>query len=126
MQFLPYILTGMIIGGIVEGVAYWQEWWIFNPPSYIFIQVTMWEGLVMGGLAFFFRSLPVGWLFAASAAFGGTAEFCNILLLHRWSFPDDRFLFFHGNLSILLVMTAAWALYLPLVVTVNKKISRGS
>jgi hypothetical protein len=97
---LPFIATGIAIGALSEGAAYYQRLWVYRNLTYPIVNVLVVFGLVMGGLASRGAAWGLGAVYAAGAAVGLAYEWLNLALLGWWSFPGERLLVFRGHAAI--------------------------
>jgi len=114
-EFVSIIISGVLLGGSVEVLAYALKLWEFSVPGFVFLQIIFVEGLAMGILAWAVMDQPFKYQYIASACAGGFLEALNAAWFDLWSFPGNYFLFVRGKVLIVLVLTFYWSFYCPIL-----------
>lgn len=87
---MTYTLA-VIVGIVLESLAWLGRWYQFTPPWLIFVVIFVVIGGLMGTVAYTTYRWPVWGQFLAGAAVGVGAELLNVWLLHAWTFNPDSF-----------------------------------
>lgn len=127
-DFLKWSAAGLIVGLSAEIPAKIFSLWEFHPAWYFFVQITTWEGIIMGGIVarylknsnFLIRAL-------IGAILGGGFELINFFRLHLWEFPADTYRFIETSETIryaliLGVISILWGFFVPVTTIVAKRI----
>ncbi len=114
-EFVSIVVSGVLLGGSVEILAYAMKWWEFSVPGFIFLQIIVVEGGAMGTLSWAIKDTTPSSQYVLSACAGGLLETFNAAWFELWSFPGNSFLFIKGRIWIVLVMAFFWGFYCPLL-----------
>jgi nucleoside-diphosphate-sugar epimerase len=102
-QAIQTFTLAVIIGMLMEGLAWLGEWYRFNPSWLIFVVIFAVIGGLMGTVSLLTSRRPVWVQFSAGAAVGVGAELLNSAVLHVWTFNPGSFGIVEGDLLRALV-----------------------
>lgn len=77
MLWLKFVVLGLVLGAVVEVVSEWNHFYVFDPPSAVFVSVIVWFGVVLGSIAVWLRRRGNLFQFAAGTLVMGLAEVLN-------------------------------------------------
>jgi hypothetical protein len=88
--WLKYFLLSLILGVIIEVLAWYGKVYVFHPWWLVFLVILILWGLIFGSLAMGTRRLGflVQYILGFILLFGG--ELLNHYYLHRWSFYKEK------------------------------------
>jgi hypothetical protein len=107
---LRIIIGCLILGVITEGLAYWQNLWVYDPPWLRLVSLAVVYGLLFGWLSTAVADHPAWLRFAAGALTGVLYESANLKFLHLFSFPQQRLLFLRGPIALALGAGIPWGI----------------
>ena len=107
---LRIVIACLVLGALTEGLAYWQRWWVYDSSWVRLVNVLVVHGLLFGWLSTTVADYPPLLRFAVGAIVGVLYEGANLLLLHLFSFPNDRLLFLRGRVAIIFGAGIPWGL----------------
>lgn len=122
VSFIPFWLTGIVIGVVSEAFANLLSLWRYKKIQYPISNIIVMFGLVCGLIAFFVDSLWVQFLIMAGI--GVLYEILNFKVLDWWEFKDDKMLFIKGKVMITAVLAVTWGL-IPVFISLIKPILFG-
>ncbi|MCL4557254.1 MAG: hypothetical protein M1491_01220 [Deltaproteobacteria bacterium] len=101
----------------MEAVAYAFKLWKYTSAKNLLVHLVLAVMVVFGGVSFLVSGLHWYIRYPIGVVLGFVYEFSNASGLDMFYFPGDRFLFFKGKASILVVISLMWGVY-PLIVPI--------
>ena len=107
---LRIVIACLILGVVTEGLSYWQKLWVYDPPWLRLVSILVVYSLLFGWLSTTVADYPPWLRFALGAAVGVLYEGANLMLLHIFSFPNQRLLFLRGPMALALGAGIPWGI----------------
>lgn len=104
------VVVCLAIGAITEVTSHLLQLWVYRMPWLRVASVIVVFGLAFGWVASILRGNSPVLQFGVGAAMGVAYEAANLLLLHAWSFRNDRLLFLRGRAALILGAGIPWGI----------------
>ena len=101
----------------MEAIAYTFKLWTYTSKKNLLIHLIFAVMIVFGGVSYLVSGMHWYIRYPIGVALGFIYEYSNASGLDMFYFPDNKFLFFKGKTSILIVISLMWGVY-PLLVPV--------
>src|SRR2546423_3882485 len=114
---LRIVIACLILGAVTESLAYWKKLWVYDAPWLRLASVLVVFGLLFGWLSTIVGNYPPLLRFTLGAIVGVIYEGANLMLLHAFSFPNQRLLFLRGPIALAFGAGIPWGI-VPLLTPV--------
>ncbi len=113
------VCIGIVFGIAAELAARRLRLWVYQRPQYPIINVIVVFGLLMGGIAALVPTVGGIAVFLIAFGAGLAYEILNLRQLHWWDFPDQRLVFIHGHVAIVVTLAVTWGIVPVLIASVR-------